>query len=119
MRRKRMFGWFIGICLIIMATGCNQKQSAEKEDKTSVQPSGDAEAAEHEQASEVVTGQGFQPPKGSTRDKNGNIVDPQGNTFDEKGGWQIPEGGRVDAKGRIYDKNGKLMGGGAVIGSKG
>ncbi len=68
---------------------------------------------------ENLVGEGFIPPKGSRRDKNGNIVDQMGNTFNEKGEWQIPEGGSVDAKGRILDRNGNIMGGGAVVGASG
>lgn len=67
----------------------------------------------------IVTGQGFQPPEGSSLDRNGNIVDLEGNTFNRKGEWQVPEGGRVDSKGRIFDRNGKMMGGGAMVGTVG
>ncbi len=72
-----------------------------------------------EMEDENHTGEGFIPPKGSRRDKNGNIVDQMGNTFNEKGEWQVPEGGSVDAKGRILDRNGNIMGGGAVVGASG
>lgn len=72
-----------------------------------------------EEADENHTGEGFIPPKGSRRDRNGNIVDPTGNTFNGKGEWQVPEGGSVDAKGRILDKNGNIMGGGILVGSSG
>lgn len=77
------------------------------------------DTAVSEGTEETAVGQGFRPPEGSHVDKNGNIVDPEGNTYNKKGEWQVPEGGSIDAQGRIRDKNGRIMGGGAAVGSVG
>lgn len=117
--KKRMSGKFAIFLLAMGLAGCSQTQNGETEKETVVLSDGKNSAAETEGNFGYAVGQGFRPPKGSKLDKKGNIVDPEGNTFDKNGGWQVPEGGRVDSKGRIYDKNGKMMGGGAVVGSKG
>lgn len=132
MRRKKMMGQLL-VCLLMMGLGgCDQKQEAGDTEEMVAEETAavsaqnvengetiSADDAGKEEDSDSVTGQGFKPPKGSHIDKNGNIVTPNGDSFSKDGGWQVPEGGRVDSQGRIYDKNGKLMGGGATVGSKG
>ncbi|MDO4324322.1 MAG: DUF3659 domain-containing protein [Lachnospiraceae bacterium] len=131
MIRKRMIGQLIILSLMMGVSGCGRTQDNRTEEKavtavseeragTEEQTGTEERAGTVEKAdSDNVTGQGFQPPKGSRVDKNGNIVDREGNTYDREGKWQVPEGGWVDSQGRIHDKNGKLMGGGATIGSQG
>lgn len=119
MRRKRIIGQIMMFSLVIGLTGCNQSQSKKAVEEEVILSSGDSEDTEDNNDSDYMPGLGFRPPKASRRDKNGNIVDPEGNTFNNEGKWQVPEGGRVDSQGRIYDKNGKIMGGGAVVGSQG
>ena len=86
--------------------------------KIAAEGTGAQEAAADENAQETA-GTGFVPPKGSHINSEGNIVDPEGNTFNSMGQWQVPEGGHVDSQGRIIDKNGRVMGGGATVGSVG
>ena len=119
MIRKRIIGRMILFSLMIGLTGCQKTQDNKTEETTAVTAAADPDAAEKNDGSDYVVGQGFRPPAGSHTDKNGNIVDREGNTFDREGKWQVPEGGRVDSQGRIYDKNGKPMGGGATVGSVG
>lgn len=87
--------------------------------ETEAEKTGSAENTEGTDAEENRVGTGFVPQAGSHVDRNGNIVAPNGDTTNARGQWQIPEGGRVDSQGRIYDKNGKMMGGGATVGSVG
>lgn len=102
-------------CLLMAASavGCGK----EKTDETKAEE--DAIVIQNLDAGSQAGNGVFTPPPGSRKDSNGNFVDPEGNTFDKEGSWQVPEGGRVDSQGHIYDKDGNLMGGGAVIGSKG
>lgn len=124
MKYGKLFSILAFVCLLSF-TGCQTEPDAPSEQESpTLTPSPsktDDVSAQPETAetSSEKTGQGFQPPEGSHRDKNGHIVDPEGNTFEEDGSWTVPEGGHVDSKGRIYDKDGNLMGGGAPIGSKG
>ena len=87
--------------------------------ETEAEETGSAENAKGTGEEEGRVGTGFVPKAGSHIDGNGNIVAPNGDTTNARGQWQIPEGGRVDSQGRIYDKNGKMMGGGATVGSVG
>lgn len=119
MMRKRLTGWFVICSLMLGLMGCGRGQENETKETVSVAGSEALSDTKEEKESEYIPGQGFRPPSGSRMDRNGHIVDPEGNTYDLEGKWQVPEGGRVDAQGRIYDKNGKLMGGGATIGSVG
>lgn len=111
MSKKKLMCVVMACFVAASSAGCSkEKMNETKEDAIVIQ---DMDAG-----SQVGNGV-FTPPPGSRKDSNGNFVDPEGNTFDKDGGWQVPEGGRVDSQGHIYDKNGNLMGGGAVIGSKG
>ncbi len=102
-------------------------QAEQKQEKTGnasvfgneAEETGSAENTEGTDEEESRVGTGFVPKAGSHVDSNGNIVAPNGDTTNTRGQWQIPEGGRVDSQGRIYDKNGKMMGGGATVGSVG
>ena len=124
MKYGKLFS-ILAIACLLSFTGCQTESApSSKQEKPSLtsSPSTTNDTSAQPKTTEASlpeTGQGFQPPEGSHRDKNGHIVDPEGNTFEEDGSWAVPEGGHVDSKGRIYDKDGNLMGGGAPIGSKG
>ena len=113
MSKKRIMCVVMACFMAAAAAGCGKEKTGETNAEE------DAIVIQNIDAGSQVGNGVFTPPPGSKIDKNGNIVDPKGNTFDKDGGWQVPEGGRVDSQGHIYDKDGNLMGGGAVIGSKG
>ncbi len=113
MSKKKIMCVVMACFMAASAAGCGKEKAAETKTEEDVIVIQNMDAG-----SQVGNGK-FTPPPGSKKDSNGNFVDPEGNTFDQDGGWQVPEGGRVDSQGHIYDKNGNLMGGGAVIGSKG
>lgn len=126
MRRKKIMGQLVLFLMIVGLIGCGQAQETGSTKETTGSKAETAAVSDQsaddmggDNDSDSITGQGFKPPNGSHIDKNRNIVTPEGDTFSKDGGWQVPEGGRVDSQGRIYDKNGKMMGGGAKIGSKG
>ena len=113
MSRKKIVCVVMACLMAVSAAGCGKGKTDETNAKE------DAIVIQNMDAGSQVGDGVFTPPPGSRKDSNGNFVDPEGNTFDEDGSWQVPEGGRVDSQGHIYDKDGNLMGGGAVIGSKG
>lgn len=104
----------LGMSLIMAMSGCTNNIESKK--TTNISGSNNDSKTKDE---EEGIGTGFTIPKGSTKDSNGNIVTPDGDTFNKKGEWVVPEGGHVDSQGRIVDKNGKLVGGGATVGSVG
>ena len=115
-KNKVAVDFLIIIMLLFSLTGCGFQ--TRKDINTGRSENIHAKNTVHPAKDDLFT-PGTVLPRGARRDSRGYIVMPDGNTFDKEGGWQVPEGGYVDSKGRIHDKNGKLLGGGAEIGSKG